>query len=238
MIIAIDGPSGSGKTSVAREVSRRLGFMSLDTGAMYRAVTYRGLQMGFDLESIDDLDADPAAVEAREALVRVASDERIEFGFDADGQPERVLIGGVDVTREIRTSEVDRTVSVVSACPAIREALVGQQRAMAIGHDTLLEGRDIGTVVFPDANLKIFLTAATEERARRRIAQNRERGIGEADDEATLELMEFRDRFDSTRAAAPLAKAEDAIELDTTSMGFDEVVEAILKMVEDRRPVA
>ena len=235
MIIAIDGPSGSGKTSVSKEVAKRLGFAMLDTGAMYRAVTYRGLMMGFPLEEVSDLDGDPAAAHIREALVAVANDEPIAFEFDEAGQPSKVTIGGLDVTREIRTQEVDRTVSVVSACADIRAALVEQQRAMGRQADTVLEGRDIGTVVFPDADLKVFLTASAEERARRRVAQNKERGVGDTDEQATLALMEYRDKFDSSRATAPLAKADDAIEIDTTGMDFEEVVGRIIGLIEERR---
>ncbi len=232
MIIAIDGPSGSGKTTVAKEVSRRLGFSTLDTGAMYRAVTYRGLQMGYDLQSMSELSADQ---DIAETLADVAQQERIEFGYDDSGQPVKVMIGGQDVTVQIRTPEVDGTVSVVSAYPPIREAMVAQQREMAQGRDTVLEGRDIGTVVFPNADLKIFLTASDEERARRRVAQNIERGIGDADEAKTLELIRFRDKFDSSREAAPLAKAEDAVEIDTTSMTFEEVVDRICEMVGDKK---
>ena len=235
MIIAIDGPSGSGKTSVAKEVSKRLGFTTLDTGAMYRAVTYRGLQHGFDLESISDLDGDPSVAAIRERLIEIANTEPIEFEYDEDGQPSKVTIGGLDVTREIRTKEVDRTVSVVSACAEIRTALVERQRELGRAADTVLEGRDIGTVVFPNADLKIFLTASAEERARRRVLQNKERGVGDTDEKATLELMKYRDTFDSSRATAPLAKADDAIELDTTAMTFEEVVCKIIELIEERR---
>ena len=236
MIIAIDGPSGSGKTSVAKEVSRRLGFSTLDTGAMYRAVTYRGLQMGFDLEGAHDLDGQPELADVRDALVEVARTEPIEFEYDSEGRPCRVTIGGQDVTTQIRTEEVDRTVSVVSACGGVREALVAQQREMGSRTDTVLEGRDIGTVVFPDAELKLYLTATPEVRARRRVLQNMERGVGDTDEAATLELMRYRDEYDSSRANAPLAKADDAVEIDTTSMGFEDVVERIVEMVDGRRP--
>jgi cytidylate kinase len=149
MIVAIDGPSGSGKTTVAKEVSKRLGFSTLDTGAMYRAVTYRGLQKGFDLANIENLDEDDSVSDIRKELVRIANEEPIEFEYDNQGQPIKVTIGGQDVTREIRTPEVDRTVSVVSACSDVRKALVEQQREMGSKTDTVLEGRDIGTVVFP-----------------------------------------------------------------------------------------
>ena len=235
MIIAIDGPSGSGKSTVAKEVAKRLGFSMLDTGAMYRAVTYRGLQKGFDLAAISDLDNDPSVADVRDELVRVAREEPIAFEFDADGLPAKVTIGGQDVTREIRTKEVDGTVSVVSACADVRTALVGQQRTMGALADTILEGRDIGTVVFPNADLKVFLTASPEERARRRVAQNKERGVGDTDEKATLELMKFRDTFDSSRATAPLAKADDAIEIDTTDLTFEQVVERIVGLIEERR---
>ncbi len=235
MIIAIDGPAGSGKTSVTKEVARRLGLAMLDTGAMYRAVTYRGLQMGFDIESMKDLDEQPEFADERRKLIEVAEKEPIEFEFDADGSPAKVLIAGQDVTEQIRTKEVDGTVSVVSACGKIREALVEQQRAMASKVDTVLEGRDIGTVVFPNAEVKVYLTASPEERAHRRVLQNKARGVGDTDEAATLELIKYRDGYDSGRANAPLAKADDAIEIDTTDMGFEEVVERIISLIELKR---
>ncbi len=235
MIVAIDGPAGSGKTSVTKEVARRLGLAMLDTGAMYRAVTYRGLQMGFDLESMTNLDEQPELADVRAKLIEVAQTEPIEFEFDEHGAPSKVLIGGQDVTVQIRTKEVDATVSVVSACGQIREALVEQQRAMAAKVDTVLEGRDIGTVVFPNAEVKVFLTASPEERARRRVAQNRERGVGDTDEAAILEMIKYRDGYDSSRANAPLAKAADAVEIDTTGMDFDEVVARIVELIEQKR---
>ena len=235
MIIAIDGPSGSGKTSVAKEVSKRLGFATLDTGAMYRAVTYRGLQEGFDLESIANLDADDAPADVRARIVEIAQTEPIAFEYDEFGQPAKVTIGGQDVTTQIRTHEVDATVSLVSACTDVRAALTEQQRAMGSQTDTVLEGRDIGTVVFPNADVKIFLTASAEERARRRVAQNKERGVGDTDEQAALELIKYRDKYDSSREAAPLACAEDAVEIDTTDMTFEEVVTTIIELIEAKR---
>ncbi len=234
MIVAIDGPSGSGKSTVAKEVSKRLGFSTLDTGAMYRAVTYRGLQQGFDLENISNLE-DPECADMKSWLVNVANNEQISFEFDEFGQPAKVFIGGQDVTTQIRTKEVDRTVSVVSACADIRTALVAQQRIMGAKQDTILEGRDIGTVVFPNAEVKVFLTASPEARAHRRVLQNAERGVGDTDEKATLELMKFRDKFDSTRETAPLTAAEDATTIDTTNMTFEEVVAKISKMIEEKR---
>ncbi|MCR5845615.1 MAG: (d)CMP kinase [bacterium] len=234
MIIAIDGPSGSGKSTVAKELAKRLGFACLDTGAMYRAVTYRGLQMGFDLASIADLDAPEAPQDVREALVKVANDEPIAFEYDEFGQPIKVEIGGQDVTRQIRTKEVDSTVSVVSACSDIRTALVAQQRVIGAASDTIIEGRDIGTVVFPNAELKVFLTASAEARAHRRVLQNAERGVGDTDEQATLELMKYRDKYDSSRANSPLSQAEDAILVDSTDMTFEEVVERIIELAQER----
>ncbi len=235
MIVAIDGPAGSGKTSVTKEVARRLGLAMLDTGAMYRAVTYRGLQMGFDIESMTNLDEQPELADVREKLIEVAQNEPIEFDFDSAGIPTKVSIGGQDVTTQIRTKEVDSTVSVVSACGKIREALVDQQRQMAAKVDTVLEGRDIGTVVFPNAEIKIYLTASPEERAHRRVLQNIERGFGDTDEAATLELIKYRDQYDSGRANAPLTKADDAIEIDTTDMTFEEVVKKIIGLIEEKR---
>lgn len=232
MIIAIDGPSGSGKTTVAAEVSKRLGFRTLDTGAMYRAVTWRGLQMGFELESMKDLAED---LRVRDELIRVSQEEEISFDFDDFGVPVKVYIGGADVSQQIRTPKVDRTVSVVSACPEIRTALVAQQRKMAQGADTLLEGRDIGTVVFPNAELKVFLTASAEKRAQRRAAQNIERGIEGSSEQEILEAIKFRDSFDSSRESAPLAKADDAVEIDTSNMSLEEVVEQIVDLALSRK---
>ena len=235
MIIAIDGPSGSGKSTVAKEISKRLAISTLDTGAMYRAVTYRGLQMGFDLANISDLDNDSSVADIRQALIEVAQNEPIKFEYDEFGQISKVMIDGLDVTKQIRTKEVDGTVSVVSACGEIRTALVEQQRSMAAGIDCILEGRDIGTVVFPNADIKVFLTADPETRAKRRVLQNKQRGVGDTDEKATLELMKYRDKFDSSRANAPLAKAEDAVEIDTTNMTFEQVVCAIINMIESKR---
>ena len=235
MIIAIDGPSGSGKTSVAKEVSKRLGFYTIDTGAMYRAVTYRGLQEGFDLENIATLDGPDAPADVRARIVEIANTEPIAFEYDTIGQPSKVYIGGQEVTTEIRTREVDATVSLVSACSDVRTALTEQQRAMGSKVDTVLEGRDIGTVVFPNADVKIFLTASAEERARRRVAQNKERGVGDTDEQAALELIKYRDKYDSSREAAPLACAEDAVEIDTTDMTFEEVVTTIIELIEAKR---
>ena len=215
MIIAIDGPAGSGKSTVAKQVARMLGFQYLDTGAMYRSVAWYALEHGV---STDDVDA----------LADIAQEKSIEFrAAEDDTQPSRVFIDGVDVTGEIRTPRIDKAVTPVSAIPEVRSALVLQQRAIASTQNVVMEGRDIGTVVFPNAEVKVFLTASAEERARRRAAQNRERGFGEVDESAILKDIIRRDEADSTRAASPLKPADDAHMLDTTDLSIDEVCEII-----------
>lgn len=223
MIIAIDGPAGSGKSTVAKQVARTLGFHYLDTGAMYRSVAWHALEHGVDV-------SDEAS------LARIAREERIVFSHEPGNSiATGVSIGGADCTRQIRTPEVDRAVSAVSSVPAVREALVEQQRAIASGDDIVMEGRDIGTVVFPDAELKVFLTATPEERARRRAGQNAEKGYGETDERVILSDIMARDEADSTREVAPLAAADDAYVLDTTGLSIDEVCEVIATVAEERR---
>lgn len=219
MIIAIDGPSGSGKSTVARRIADELGFHYLDTGAMYRAVALVALRRGI---SPDD--------QANTAMI--ARDEPIEFGTSG---PSSVSIGGVEVTSDIRTKEVDGAVSAVSACPDVRTALVTQQRRIAQGSNIVMEGRDIGTVVFPDAEVKVFLTASAQARAHRRCEQNRERGVGDTDEGALLAAMEARDVYDSTRETAPLRAASDAVIVDTSNLTIDQVVANIEALAEARR---
>jgi cytidylate kinase len=226
MIIAIDGPAGSGKSTVAKLAARELGFAYLDTGAMYRAVAWRALAEQLDL-------SDPLS-EASIARIRtIARTEPITFAFtEGDPLPSQVLINGENVTAQIRTPEADKAVSPVSADAGVREALTEQQRAFGREHDTVMEGRDIGTVVFPDAEFKVFLTASTEERARRRAWQNakKEGKAAPSEEEQALVLADIirRDRYDSSRELAPLAAAPDSWELDTTGMTIDEVVAAVV----------
>ncbi|MCD8200170.1 MAG: (d)CMP kinase [Coriobacteriaceae bacterium] len=223
MIIAIDGPAGSGKSTVAREVAKILGFHYLDTGAMYRAVSWLALERGI---ALDDA----------EALGDLAASERIEFAHE-EGNPiaTGVSIAGNDVTDAIRTPEIDKAVTPVSATPSVREALVEQQRAIAASDDIVMEGRDIGTVVFPDAEVKIFLTADADERARRRSNQNLTQGYGETDTEAILADLKRRDEADSTRAVAPLKPAPGAVEVDTTSLSIEQVCKCITDIVDSVR---
>ena len=221
MIIAIDGPAGSGKSSVAKSVAARLGFKYLDTGAMYRAVAFRALQTG-----IDPSDGD--------AVAGIVASAPIEFTHvEGDPFPVGVSIAGIDVTREIRTPAVDDAVSAVARLGAVREAMVAQQRTHAAAENIVVEGRDIGTVVFPDAELKIFLTASAEERARRRSAQQAENGIA-SDTAGVHEAILRRDTADSTRDISPLTPADDAVVLDTTDLTFDQVVDAVCGIALER----
>jgi cytidylate kinase len=226
MIIAIDGPAGSGKSTVAKLAARRLGFAYLDTGAMYRAVAWRALAQRIDL-------SEPLSEVSKERIRAIARIEPIRFGFTrGDPLPSQVLINDEDVTAQIRTPQTDKAVSPVSADPGVREALTEQQRDFGREYDTVMEGRDIGTVVFPDAELKVFLTASAEERARRRATQNAAKvGRDAATAEETAIILADllrRDRYDSSREVAPLVPAPDSWELDSTDMTIDEVVAAIV----------
>ena len=215
MIVAIDGPSGAGKSTVAKEVAKRLGFSCLDTGAMYRAVAWKALSEGV---SLDD----------SEALGTIARDNEIDFGHEAgDPAPKRVFISGADVTDAIRTAEIDRAVGPCAAHPAVREALVAQQQRIGRAGDYVVEGRDIGTVVFPEAPAKVFLTASAEERATRRVKQNEERGIGSVDYDEVLADIKRRDDIDSSRATSPLVPADDAVMLDSTGKTVEEIIDFI-----------
>ncbi|MCI7504807.1 MAG: (d)CMP kinase, partial [Coriobacteriaceae bacterium] len=192
MIIAIDGPSGAGKSTVSKEVASQLGFSCLDTGAMFRAIAWKALECGIDLSDA-------------QAVGKIAREYQIDFQcMEGEVLPSVVTIGGTDVSREIRTSRIDRSVSAVSAHVPVRSAMLEQQRRIGNAGNYVVEGRDIGTVVFPDAELKIFLTASAHERAIRRLAQNRERGVGSLDFDEVLADIERRDELDSSRDTAPL----------------------------------
>ncbi len=222
MIIAIDGPAASGKSTVARAVATRLGFAYLDTGAMYRAVAAEALQLGM-------------ATDDRPALTKLAKELPLAFEHEGGSAlPTRVLAGGRDVTTEIRTPAVDAAVSPVSSIPGVREAMVRVQRDLAAVGDCVVEGRDIGTVVFPHAELKVYLSASPGERARRRTA-DMERAGHDVSAEAVLRRLERRDTADSTREASPLAVAHDAVEIDTTGLSVEQVVECIAQLARARR---
>jgi len=211
-VVAIDGPVGSGKSTVARRVASRLGYVYLDTGAMYRAV---GLLAA---EADVTLDDEPAVLEAARAA---------PLRFDGDG---RLFAGARDVSTDIRTLEMGAAASRVSALPGVRRLLVDEQRRLAADADIVMEGRDIGTNVFPDAAVKIFLTARPEVRAARRAAELRASG-DDVDDGQVLAALLERDRRDTTRAIAPLRMASDATEVDTSAMSLDEVVDAVVAVV-------
>ncbi|MHB0997890.1 MAG: (d)CMP kinase [Armatimonadota bacterium] len=216
--IAIDGPAGAGKTTVAREVAKRLGYKYVDTGAMYRAVAWKSLQLGIPLSDVD-------------RIVDMTAEMNIDF---AEGDGSRIFVDGVDVSKEIRTPDVTRLSSPVSAISGVRCHLVAQQRRLAEGGGVVMEGRDIGSVVLPDAEVKIFLVASINERARRRCDEIRAAG-GQADEDAIKQGIEERDHRDSTRADSPLTKAEDAVEIDTDCLTIDQVVESILNISKDNK---
>ncbi len=222
MIIAIDGPSGAGKSTVAKAVARKLGFSCLDTGAMYRAIAWQALHDNVEFED-------------HEALGALARTHDIAFSHaQGDPVPHGVSIGGVDVTSAIRTSQVDRAVSLASAAPLVRSALVEQQQRIGRAGDYVVEGRDIGTTVFPEAPVKVFLTASAEERARRRVEQNEDRGVGSVDYDEVLADIRRRDQLDSSRETSPLKPADDAVHIDSSSLGVDEVIEAICALARER----
>ena len=222
MIVAIDGPSGAGKSTVAKAVAKELGFSCLDTGAMYRAIAWQALHNGV---SLDD----------EAALGEIARTYDIAFGHvEGDPVPKRVFIGDAEVTDAIRTAEIDRAVSPVSAAPSVRAALLDQQRRIGNAGNYVVEGRDIGTVVFPDAAVKVFLTASDEERAHRRVRQNVDRGIGSIDYEEVLADLRRRDAADSSRATAPLRAADDAVHLDSTGRYIEEVIDQICALAREK----
>lgn len=219
MIIAIDGPAASGKSTVAKALAARLGAGYLDTGAMYRAIAAEALRLGVPLD--DDA-----------ALTGLAERASVAFELqEGSALPSRVTIDGRDVTREIRTPAVDTAVSPVSAVPGVRAAMVRLQREIGASGEWVVEGRDIGTVVFPSAAVKVFLTASPQERARRREIDMRRLGVEMGTDDVQRRL-EARDAYDSSREASPLLAAQDAVRLDTTGLTADEVVSLIARLVD------
>ncbi|MFG1701998.1 (d)CMP kinase [Nonomuraea sp. M3C6] len=214
LVVAMDGPSGSGKSSVSRGVARALGLRYLDTGAMYRAMTWWMLQQGVDL-------ADPAAIAAR------CGEPRIDSGTDPDGPA--IHVDGVDVAGSIREADVTGAVSAVAAVPEVRTRLVARQREIIGAGDIVVEGRDIGTIVCPGATVKVYLTASAEARARRRNAE-----LAGSTVEAQQADMARRDNLDSTRKTDPLSMADGAVELDTTALSLEEVIAEVLSLVKER----
>ncbi len=217
--VAIDGPSGAGKSSIARRSAKALGFIYVDTGAIYRTVglAVRRAEIGSrDIEKIK------ALLPTLEIALRYA-----------DSGEQRMFLNGEDVSGAIRTPEISLYASDVSAFPEVRAYLMETQRRLARENDVIMDGRDIGTVVLPDAGLKIFLTASPEARAQRRLLELREKGQT-AEYEDVLRDIRYRDHNDSSRAAAPLKQAEDALLLDTTNLDFEESCSAVEKMIRER----
>jgi len=218
MIIAIDGPSGAGKSTLGRMIARELNLLYIDTGAMYRAVAHAITESGVSM-------ADGRAV------ARVAESARINLAGDPDSL--QVTLDGRDISNEIRTEEISHAASVISVIPEVRRALVHRQREIGARGHVVLDGRDIGTVVFPNADIKFFLTAAPEERATRRYDEDRlrERDITF---EETLADINTRDQRDSTREDSPLAIAEDAVVIDSTELSIEDVFERMMEIIRER----
>ncbi len=217
--IAIDGPAGAGKSTIAKRAAAGLGFLYVDTGAMYRAIALGLLRMGTDISS-------------EEALSDALS--RIEVGLSYENGVQKVLLNGEDVTPLIRTEEVSNMASSAAAVPQVRAKLTQLQRGIAGREDVLMDGRDIGTVILPDAQLKIYLTASVETRARRRYKELCEKGEAAVFEEIAADIRE-RDYRDMHRETAPLCQAEDAVRIDSSDMTIEEVTARILSLVEERR---
>ena len=214
-IVAVDGPAGSGKSTISKVVANKFNLTYLDTGAMYRMIAFKSLKDKIDLDNIS---------EVVELLNKVELDMK-------DG---KFYVDGVDVSLNIRTPEITVIVSKVAAIREVRVKLVDLQRDISEGKNVILDGRDIGTVVFTDADLKVFLIASPEERAKRRVLDFKSKGIDESFKDVLSEIIR-RDEFDSNRKESPLKKAEDAVEIDTSFMNIDQVVEVISKLVEERK---
>lgn len=214
-IIAIDGPAASGKSTVGKKLADHLGYLYFDTGVMYRAVTLAALRRGLALED-------------ESAITKLAEEVRIDVNLPSmeNGRSYVVLLDGEDITNAIFQPEIDKNVSLVSAYPGVRRALTAQQRRIGLRGEVVMVGRDIGTVVLPEADLKVYLDASVEERARRRYLEYRAHGEPASMEEIT-ESMRKRDLIDSTREAAPLKLAQDAIKLDTDELSADQVLDRL-----------
>ncbi|WP_162045959.1 (d)CMP kinase [Vibrio taketomensis] len=217
-VITVDGPSGAGKGTLCMQLANKLGFHLLDSGAIYRVLALAAIHHGVDLESED-------------ALVALAT--HLDVQFIAEGDLVKVILEGEDVSGELRKEQTGMAASKVAALPRVREALLRRQRAFADGAGLVADGRDMGTVVFPQAEVKIFLDASAEERAQRRLKQLQDKGLDVKFADLLSEIQERDDR-DRNRPVAPLRPAEDALVLDSTSMGIDEVVEKALQYIESK----
>jgi len=219
LIIAIDGPSGVGKSTLSKVLSHELGYINLDTGAMYRTVALAAFRQGVDANDHD-------------ALRRICDDIVIEFSRDKGG--ERVLLNDEDISSEIRTPEISLLTAAVAACPDVRQAMVARQRELGTGGGVVLEGRDIGTVVFPQADVKFFLKASSEVRGKRRFLELQSKGVKVAL-ARTIAEVEARDTADISRTMSPLVQAEDAVVIDTTELDISQVLERMFAVIADCR---
>lgn len=217
--IAIDGPSGAGKSTISRKAAEIFGLIYVDTGAMYRTIGLAAFRRGIDTKDT-------------ESVIAMLPEISIELKYNASGE-QRMYLDGSDVSGEIRLPEISMCASNVSAMPEVRSYLTDMQRGMAEKYNIIMDGRDIGTVILPDAQLKIFLTAYPEERAKRRWLELKKKGINEPFESVYKDLL-ARDEQDSSRAAAPLVPAADAVILDTSGLSFDESVNAVCGLIRSR----
>ena len=218
-VVAIDGPAGSGKGTITKLVGKAMNLINIDTGAMYRCVTLACLRKNIDCLNL-------------KAIEKVLKD--IKISFKKENEKELVFLNGEDVTKEIRISLVDNNVAKFAAVKIIRDKITPLQREMGKVQDIIMEGRDIGTVVFPDADVKIFLDCSVEERARRRYKQNLEKGI-ETTYEEVLESIKERHKLETEREVAPLIQAEDAVYIDSSNMTIEEVTNTIIEIIKNKR---
>ena len=217
--VAIDGPSGAGKSSISKTVAKELGYIYIDTGAMYRTLAYKALKLGIDINS------------APQDVEKMLFDTSVDIRHCEDGQ--HMFADGEDVTAYIRTPEVSMGASDIAKIPFVRQWLLELQRDFARSNDCIMDGRDIGTVVLPDAKVKIFLTASPEARAERRLAELREKG-SDLSFEQVLEDMKKRDANDASRSCAPLKQADDAVLVDTSNLDFAQSVEAVTDVIKQK----
>ena len=215
LIIAIDGPAGAGKSTISKLVSKRLDINYLDTGAMYRAITYKCIEEGININN-------------EEEVIKICESSDVDF------RNNQIYLDGKNIDIEIRRQEVSSNVSNVAKIKKVRELLVARQREIASESDAILDGRDVGTCIFPDARYKFFLSASAQERGRRRYEELKSKGE-DVDLDSIIEDIKKRDKIDSTREVSPLIKAEDAIEIDSTSMSINEVVDYIIDAVESEK---
>ncbi|MXV38384.1 (d)CMP kinase [Flavobacteriaceae bacterium Ap0902] len=222
-IIAIDGHSSTGKSSLSKQISKQLGFIHIDTGAMYRAITLFAMRHGF----LENGEVD------KMGLIEKLDEIDIKFDYNAATEKNEIILNGENVEKEIRTMEVSNNVSPIAKIDEVRTLLVKIQRALAQEDGIVMDGRDIGTVVFPDAPVKIFLTASAHVRAQRRYDELKAKGVDVTLEEVTANVN-ARDKMDSERANSPLKKAEDAVEVNNDDLNAEETVEAVLKIIKEK----